>query len=158
MGNISPEQRLNLTDHTDYGLRTLMLLAVTREARLSAAEIAERHGLSYSHIQKVVQSLQSAGFVETFRGRGGGVRLARPAAQIRIGEVVRALEPHFHIAECFRAGQTHCRLYPGCALTGVLARGREAMLTELDRYTLADMVAASSSVGALRAEKPVQAT
>lgn len=119
-----------------------MLLAVSTD-RLSAADIAERHGISYAHVQKVVQSLQAAGFVDTFRGRGGGVVLSRPPGEIRVGEVVRALEPHFHMAECFRAEAPRCRLFPGCALTKVLDRGKEAMLEELDRHTLAEIAAST---------------
>jgi len=134
--------RLQLTEHTDLGLRVLMLLAATGN-QLPASEIAERHRSSYSHIQKVIQSLQSAGFVETFRGRNGGVRLARPADDIRVGDVVRALEPHFQMADCFRETPS-CRFYPGCALKHVLASGRDAMLAEFDRHTLASIVARSS--------------
>ena len=142
-------EHVNLTEHTDLGLRTLMLLAVATD-RLSAADIAERHGISYGHTQKVVQSLQSAGFVETFRGRGGGVVLSRPADEIRVGQVVRALEPHFHMAECFRAEVPRCRLFPGCSLTRVLDRGKEAMLAELDRHTLAEIAASTPRLEHLR--------
>ncbi len=137
---------MQLTDHTDLGLRTLMLLAAREGERLSAADIARWHGLSYTHLQKVVQSLQAAGFVHTFRGRSGGVCLARPAAEIRVGEVVRALEPHFRMAECFRPGVPHCRLAPGCALSGVLDRGVQSMLAELDRHTLAEVVGGSGAL------------
>jgi Rrf2 family transcriptional regulator, nitric oxide-sensitive transcriptional repressor len=132
---------VNVTDHTDLGLRALMLLAVAYPERVAASDIAERHAISYTHVQKVVQSLQAAGLVDTFRGRGGGVVLARPASEIRVGEVVRALEPHFYMAECFRPETPKCKLFPGCALTAVLDRGKEAMLAELDRHTLADVVA-----------------
>ena len=84
---------MQLTEHTDIGLRVLILLAAVAPRRLSSTELAKRYALSHAHVQKVVQSLQNAGFVETFRGRGGGVQLARLPSDIRVGEVVRrALE------------------------------------------------------------------
>lgn len=133
---------MQLTEHTDLGLRVLMLLAAVGE-QLPASEIAERHRSSYSHVQKVIQSLQGAGFVETFRGRNGGVRLARSPDQIRVGDVVRALEPHFQMADCFRDAP-QCRFFPGCALKHALAAASDAMLAELDRHTLASVVSRSS--------------
>ena len=140
---------VQLTDHTDIGLRVLILLAAAAPERLSSAELAERHGLSHTHVQKVVQSLQSSGFVETFRGRGGGVQLARLPSDIRVGEVVRALEPHLDFVECFRPGQSCCKLDGGCSLTGTLVRAKSAMLAELDRTSIADIVENSPAAHAL---------
>lgn len=140
---------MQLTEHTDLGLRVLMLLAAVDD-QLPAAEIAQRHRSSYSHVQKVIQSLQSAGFVETFRGRNGGVRLARSPEAIRVGDVVRALEPHFQMADCFRENP-QCRFFPGCGLTHVLASARDAMFAELDRHTLASIVSRSSLAALLPA-------
>lgn len=137
---------MQLTDHTDYGLRALILLAAVAPKRLSSSELAERYGLSHAHIQKVVQSLQSAGFVETFRGRGGGVQLAQLPSDIRVGEVVRALEPNLHFVECFRPGHSRCLLDGGCALTQTLVRAKTAMLAEMDKTTIADIVAGSPAV------------
>lgn len=140
---------MQLTDHTDYGLRVLILLAAVAPRRLSSLTLAERYGLSHTHVQKVVQSLQAAGFVETFRGRSGGVQLARDPASIRIGDVVRALEPHLDWVECFRSEGGSCRLEGGCALTHTLLRARAAMLVELDRTTLAEVVGGSPALGPL---------
>lgn len=141
---------MNLTDHTDLGLRALVLLAASEPERLSAQDIARRHAVSYAHVQKVVQSLQAAGFVDTFRGRGGGVQLARAPEDIRIGDVVRALEPHLDFVECFREGKARCLLTGGCALTATLRRARDAMLAELDRTTLAEILRGSPAVYRLR--------
>jgi len=140
---------MQLTDHTDIGLRALVLLAAVAPRRLSSNDLAKRYGLSHTHVQKVVQSLQNAGFVETFRGRGGGVQLARLPSDIRVGEVVRALEPNLDFVECFRPGHSQCRLDGGCALTGTLVRAKSAMLAELDRTTIADIVAGSPAIEAL---------
>lgn len=137
---------MQLTEHTDIGLRVLILLAAVAPRRLSSTDLAKRYALSHAHVQKVVQSLQNAGFVETFRGRGGGVQLARLPSDIRVGEVVRALEPNLDFVDCFRPGHSLCRLDGGCALTGTLVRAKSAMLAELDRTTIADIVANSPAV------------
>ena len=140
---------MHLTAHTDLGLRVLLLLGARSAPRLSTTEIAERYQLSPTHTQKVVQSLQAAGFVETFRGRGGGVQLASLPADIRVGDVVRALEPNLDFVECFRPGHSTCVLTGGCALTHTLLRAKAAMLAELDRSTLADIIGDSPKLSAL---------
>lgn len=132
---------MQLNDHTDFGLRILMVLGASDSKRWRAKELASLHGLSFTHVQKVVQSLESAGFVETYRGRGGGVALARPAGEITIGQVVRSLESHMHLVRCFRSGESGCALDGGCALTGLLRRARDAFLAELDATTLEAMIA-----------------
>ncbi|MBX2798677.1 MAG: Rrf2 family transcriptional regulator [Myxococcales bacterium] len=145
---------MQLTEHTDIGLRLLILLGATAPRRMSAQSLAQRHGLSYSYVQKVVQSLQASGFVETFKGRSGGVQLARLAADISVGEVVRALEPHLNFVECFRPGASSCLLVGGCELTQVMLRAKAAMLAELDKTTIADIVTGSSRVPVLLEEPP----
>lgn len=127
---------MQLNDHTDFGLRILVTLGASPSRRWQAKELASAHGLSFTHVQKVVQSLESAGFVDTFRGRGGGVALARRPGDITVGEVVRSLESHMHLVRCFRSGESGCALDGGCALTGVLRRARDAFLAELDGTSL----------------------
>jgi Rrf2 family transcriptional regulator, nitric oxide-sensitive transcriptional repressor len=131
---------MQLNDHTDYGLRLLMTMGVAPERRWVARDLAGVHGLSFTHVQKVVQSLEAAGFVETFRGRGGGVSLARSPSDVTIGEVVRRLEPDMHLVRCFRSGPSGCALDGGCALTAVLRRARGAFMDELDATTLQDVI------------------
>lgn len=134
---------MQLNDSTDYGLRILMLLGHAAPQRVPNRNMASIHGLSYSHLQKVTQSLEAAGFVETRRGRGGGARLAREPEEIRIGDVVRALEPHLGLVRCLRPGVSGCVLDGGCGLAGVLRRAAEAFMGELDGTTLADVLEAS---------------
>ncbi|MFT4978516.1 MAG: Rrf2 family nitric oxide-sensitive transcriptional repressor [Myxococcota bacterium] len=131
---------MRLTNHTDYGLRVLIYLALQGDSDVSTADIAAYHKLSLHHIRKIVQGLSHAGFVDTTRGRGGGVRLARPAVEIRLGQVVLALEPDMNIAECFRPGTSSCVIAPVCRLKAVLADARAAFLDELDQVTLAEVV------------------
>ncbi len=129
---------MRLTSFTDYGLRVLMRLAGRPDTRLTTEEIAREFAISRHHLTKVVQELAAAGLVRTVRGAGGGLALARPAATIRIGEVVRSLEAPQAMVECFRADGGECRLTPACRLRFMLAGAERAFLAELDGFTLAD--------------------
>lgn len=140
---------MQLSDHTDFGLRILMTLAGSDTERWSSRRLAEHHRLSFTHVQKVVQSLESAGFVHTYRGRGGGVALAEAPGDITIGRVVRALEPHMDMVRCFRPKESGCVLDRGCGLKSVLYDARGAFLDQLDAHTLADLAVRSAREGAL---------
>ncbi|WP_272002347.1 RrF2 family transcriptional regulator [Roseovarius sp. ZX-A-9] len=129
---------MRLASFTDYGLRVLMRLAGTPEAAFSTGQIADEFEISRHHLAKVVQDLGRGGFVGSQRGRNGGIRLARPAHAITLGEVVRHLEKRFAIVECFRPDGGTCTLKPQCRLKPRLAAAREAFMSELDRTTLAD--------------------
>ena len=109
---------MRLTVHTDYALRLLMLLAMEPEQLHTIEEIARRYDISRNHLMKVTQTLAQAGFVESLRGRGGGLRLARPAGEIILGEVVRATEDGFDIVECFNRVNNRCVVAPACGLRG----------------------------------------
>ncbi len=125
---------MQLTQQTDFALRLLIVLARRADEPLSIAAFAEDQGLSYNHMAKVGQALVRAGYVESVRGRAGGVRLARPAEAIRIGDVVRDLEPRLTAADC-----AACRLNSNCGLNGLLGEAMGAFLATLDGKTLADM-------------------
>ncbi len=129
---------MRLTSFTDFGLRVLVRLAGQPERRMNTEELAREFAISRHHLHKVVQDLAAAGFVTTRRGAGGGLVLARPAAEIRLGAVVRALERDQALVECFRAAGNECRLTPICGLRGKLAAANEAFLASLDRTTLAE--------------------
>lgn len=129
---------MHLTSFTDYGLRVLIRLAGQPGATLTTRDIAEEFAISRHHLTKVVQELAAAGLVRTSRGVGGGIALARPAAQIRLGAVVRHLEAPQALVECFRPDGGACRLLPHCLLKSRLAAARDAFIAELDRHTLAD--------------------
>lgn len=131
---------MQLTRFTDYSLRVLIHLATYPDVQATVAALAEEHGISRHHLTRVVHQLGIKGYIETLRGKGGGVRLARRPDQIRIGDVVRDTETGFELAECFQPGETACRLLPSCALKPVLAEAGRAFLASLDRYTLADLL------------------
>ena len=130
---------VTLTSYTDFGLRALMLLAAEPAKIQSAATLAERLGVSRHHLAKILLDLVAGGYLESVRGAAGGVRLARPAAGIRIGDVVRHLERDQALVECFRADGGGCRLRPACRLRAALRHAKDVFLAELDRNTLADM-------------------
>jgi Rrf2 family transcriptional regulator, nitric oxide-sensitive transcriptional repressor len=132
---------MRLTQFTDYALRTLIYAGVNDARLVPVAEIAESYGISYHHLVKVAALLAELGFVESVRGRNGGIRLARPPAEINIGDVVRRTEPDFHIVECFDGSRDTCPITPACMLKNVLQSATESFLATLDGYTLADFLA-----------------
>lgn len=138
---------MRLTQWTDYTLRVLMYCAASqgRAEPITITEIAESHGISRSHLTKIVQQLAAHGWLETTRGRGGGMRLLVPAADIGLGEVVRATETDFAMVECFDVEQNACRLSQHCGLKGVLHRATQSYLAVLDGVTLADLIAPPAS-------------
>lgn len=133
---------MQLSRFTDYALRTLILAALNGERRITIDEVATRYGISKDHVRKVVHQLSRLGFLEGTRGRGGGIRLGIPADRIRIGDVVRGTETNFAMAECLQAATAcSCPIDGACRLTGILRGAADAFLGELDRHTLADVVA-----------------
>ncbi|GLV12707.1 HTH-type transcriptional regulator NsrR [Alicyclobacillus hesperidum] len=132
---------MNLTLFTDYSLRTLMYAAsLPSEELANIDEIAKVYGISRNHLTKAVHRLGQLGYIQTIRGRNGGFRLAKPATEIRIGDVVRQMEENLHVVECFQAEAGICILNPTCRLKRVLQKAMEAFLSVLDEYTLADVV------------------
>lgn len=129
---------MRLTSFTDFALRALMRIASEPDRAFSTAEIAKEFNLSRHHLAKSLAVLANAGILTTRRGGGGGAMLARPADQIRIGQVVRVLEQGKVLVECFQADGGACPITPCCRLRGMLAQAETAFLAELDRYTLAD--------------------
>ena len=122
---------MQLTQHTDFGLRLLIVLARSKSGSIALPAFAAEQGLSYNHVAKVAQGLIRAGFITSQRGRNGGVTLARAPAELSVGEVVRALEPGMRLADCGR-----CALRFDCATSGVLDEALAAFVAVLDRTTL----------------------
>jgi len=136
---------MQLTRFTDYTLRVLISVALNdrkgERRGVTIGEISAQYGISRNHLMKVVQHLARAGYLETLRGKGGGLRLGVPASEIRLGDVVREVEGTFHIVPCFdRATPGACVIAPACVLKGVLSDALDAFLTVLDRYTLEDLL------------------
>jgi len=131
---------VQLTQHSDYALRTLVALGASSPDPLTAAEISAAYGISVHHVLKIIQRLSLLGYVETTRGRGGGVRLALPPEQIRLGELLRQTEVEFGVVACLRQGDTPCTIEPACSLKSVFQRATHAFFEVLDQHTLADVL------------------
>lgn len=130
---------MRLTTYTDYTFRTLMYLAINPDRHATIAEIASAYQISEAHLMKVVHRLGVANVIETLRGRGGGIRLARPAEDINLGAIARRSEADMALVPCFDAAGT-CAIGACCRLSKVLEEALAAFLAVLDRYTLADLV------------------
>ena len=130
---------MRLTLHTDYSLRVLIHVGL-REGQLTTInDIAEAFDISKHHLMKVVNDLSQKGYLDTVRGRNGGIRLMRKAHDINIGQVVRDTEDRLDVLECLgHAG--YCRIERACVLRGVLREATDAFLAVLDEQTLADLI------------------
>jgi Rrf2 family nitric oxide-sensitive transcriptional repressor len=126
---------MQLTRYTDYALR-IMLHVGAHEDLSSIGQIAGAYGISKNHLMKVVQHLGQGGFLETIRGRNGGLRLGRPAEDITVGQIVRHTEQGFDLVDC-----TNCLVAPACTLPRILGEATQAFLAVLDRYTVSDILA-----------------
>ncbi len=131
---------MQITYYTDYSLRVLMYLGVNRERIVTISEIAQRFGISRNHLVKVVHHLARGGFIRSYRGKGGGIELARDPAKINIGDVVRYTEGPLKPVECFDVPRNRCVITNACGLAEVLAEACNNFLTTLDRYSLADLL------------------
>jgi Rrf2 family nitric oxide-sensitive transcriptional repressor len=127
---------MRLKSYTDYALRVLMHLAAKPDRLASISEIARTYRISHNHLTKVVHDMRKAGFLDAVRGRSGGIRLARPATEISVGQVVRHTEGTFDLVDC-----DSCVIARACSLTGALHEARRAFMAVLDGYSLADLVA-----------------
>jgi Rrf2 family nitric oxide-sensitive transcriptional repressor len=131
---------MHLTRYTDYSLRVLIYLGTHQDKLATISEIAAYHSISRNHLMKVVHQLGTNGYIATLRGKGGGIKLARPPEKIVVGDVVRSMEETMNIVECFEPGASACVLASACQLKGALSEAMQSFLVTLDLYTLADLV------------------
>lgn len=135
---------MRLTLYTDYSLRVLIYLAGREDESVTITELADFYKISRNHLVKVVHNLGLKGYIQTTRGRHGGIKLSRPARDIHLGEVVRSTEPDFDLLECFNPATDKCVISRSCSLKGVLFKAQASFLDILDGYTLADIAKASN--------------
>jgi Rrf2 family transcriptional regulator, nitric oxide-sensitive transcriptional repressor len=156
---------MRLTDYTDYSLRVLMYLAVRRDRLATIQEIADAYGISKNHLMKIAQRLGELGWIETVRGRKGGLRLAPESAALTVGRIVRETESDFTLVSCFSQHKTDatapdsdktCVIEPACQLKGLFARARDAFLQELDTCTLAQIVEPANALSTLLGMIPIR--
>ena len=131
---------MRLTMRTNLAMRTLMFCAVNQNRVVRKAEVARACNASENHLGHVIVTLSQSGYIQTSRGRKGGLELSRPAEEIDVGEVIRGLESSVPFAECFDGAENHCPLKSSCRLRGVLETALEAFYGAMRGITLADMV------------------
>ena len=145
---------MQLTYYTDYSLRVLMYLAIRHDRIANISEIAECYGISRNHLVKVVHNLARGGFIKSYRGKGGGIELARDLKEINIGEVVRYTEGPLKPVECFDVERNRCVIANVCGLADVIAEACNNFFATLDRYTLADLVKRRERLSKVLAPRP----
>ena len=131
---------MRLTNYSDYALRMLIYVAVHPDKLITIGEVSKAYSISKNHLMKIANELSVAGILETVRGRNGGLRLAKPPSEIRIGTVVRMTESGSALVECFDPATNHCVITRACRLKHILAQALEAFYLRLDEETLADLV------------------
>lgn len=146
---------MRLSSFSDYSLRVLMYLGVHAGRLATIAEIGGAYGISINHLTKVVHQLGRLGYLETVRGKGGGIRLGKPAAEIRLGEVIRQTENDWALVECFSTG-SDCQIQAACRLPPILDEALAAMFQVLDRYTLADLLQSPADLNKMIPLRPAR--
>lgn len=132
---------MQITRQSEYAIRTMLELAqAPAEEFISAKYIAERQEVPEDFLKKTVKLLAMADLVITQRGTNGGVRLAKPADQVTLADIIAAVEGPISLNLCLSPGY-NCPNQPTCPVSRNLARAQRALLTELQRETLADMLA-----------------
>lgn len=144
---------MQLTTFSDYALRVLVYLGLQHDRLTTIAEIAGAYKISENHLMKVVHHLAQHGYVETTRGKGGGLRLAHPPEEIVVGRVIRSTEGETSLLACLDAVEIVCCIQPSCRLMGILNEASAAMFAVFDKYTLADLLQSRVSLEQLFQEK-----
>ncbi|MEZ5457877.1 MAG: Rrf2 family transcriptional regulator [Steroidobacteraceae bacterium] len=144
---------MRLTLFTDYALRVLLVLAARRDELVTIAEVSSAFRISETHLMKVANTLAHTGWVETVRGRGGGMRLAADPEKLTLRQIVERLEHDFAVVECFGT-KNSCALTGGCGVERALGRALRAFLEELHQYTLADLAGKSPALKRVAGANP----
>ena len=130
---------MHLTIFTDYTMRVLIYLGLRRDGLVTISDIAKAYGISENHLMKVVHQLAQRGYIETVRGKGGGMRLAREPQDINLGQLIRQTEGDASLLECLE-GNVTCCIQSTCSLVGILREAQTALFTVLEKYTLANLL------------------
>lgn len=131
---------MRLTTFTDYTFRVLIYIGTHPEELTTVGELSQRYEISRHHLTKVIHYLGLQGYIETIRGKGGGIKLAAKPENINIGELVRDTEKNSVLAECLSKENSHCKILPACHLTEILREAQESFYQVLSQYTIADLI------------------
>ena len=140
---------MRIATYSDFALRLLMYAAVKHPAYVTITEVSKAYGISKNHLMKVTHELALAGYLDTLRGRNGGLRLAKPAKNINVGHVMRLTEKGSALVECFDPTTNQCVITPACKLKHVFHGALEAFFQKLEQTTLADLISDPRSLSAL---------
>jgi Rrf2 family nitric oxide-sensitive transcriptional repressor len=146
---------MRLTIMTDYAMRLLMHVGQNPDRLCTISEIAQVHEISEPHLMKVTHRLAQGGWLKTVRGKNGGMTLAKPPQEIRIGDVVRCTENDLALVECMGTG-SRCMLTGHCRLATIMQEGLGLLLQHLDRFTLEDILPSETASGGVAAEHLLQ--
>ena len=130
---------MEISQFTDYSLRVLLYISARDDGLTSVKDVADAFDISRNHLVKVVHNLSKLGYLKTFRGRHGGIALAKSAEDVGIGELVRTTE-NLALVECFPQGRGKCCIAGVCELQLVFGKALQAFLAELDKVSLADLM------------------
>ena len=130
---------MHITRYTDYSLRVMIYVALQGDKLCTIQEIASAYNVSKNHLMKVVQRLNNSGYINSVRGKNGGLRLGQAAAGINIGELVREMEQDLALVEC-QQHQDRCVITPACQLKNIFQQALDAFFHVLDQYTLAELL------------------
>lgn len=130
---------MRLTTMTDYAMRLLIYLGGHPDRLCTIAEVADVYGISQPHLMKVTNRLSRTGWIETVRGKHGGMRLARQPQDMPLGAIIADIENDMALVECLGERQT-CTLIGHCALPGILTGALDAFMAHLNRHSLADLL------------------
>lgn len=144
---------MRLTTMTDYSMRLLMYLGENPDRLCTISEIAQAYEISQPHLMKVTNRLSRTGWIETIRGKNGGMRLAHKPVDIRVGAVVRDTENDLALVECMGDKQ-QCTLIGRCTLPRILSGALTQFLEYLDQYTLADLLGPNGGMPAHHSGDP----
>lgn len=128
---------MQLSRFTDYTLRVLLFVARNNDRLTTLSEIAQFYDISIEHLRKVVHALSKSGYLKTFRGKNGGIQLAKPPLEINIGDVVAQSEGSTPLVDCL---SQDCRLLTCCSLQSVFHEAQLAFFNSLRQYSLAQML------------------
>ncbi|MGB0205184.1 MAG: RrF2 family transcriptional regulator [Neptuniibacter sp.] len=128
---------MQLSRFTDYTLRVLFYVASNEDRLVTLSEIASYYEISVEHLRKVVHALSKSGYLDTYRGKNGGIKLAKPSSEINLAKVVGQAEGNEPLINC---SQQKCCLTGFCTLQGVLAQAQQAFMLVLKDYNLEQLL------------------
>lgn len=131
---------MRLTTFSDYNIRVLIYMGMYPDKLITINELAEHYEISHNHLTKVIHYLGQQGYIETQRGKGGGIRLLKQPEDINIGKLIRDTEKNSALAECFNKDNCNCKILPACRLAGIFHEAQDAFYSVLEKYTVADLL------------------